>query len=517
MSRQSMGRVGGKRRTGAALQWTFIGGVLGLGCSAIFVLSLLILGVLELGSDTDGTTAEIAGFATDIPLPTADIQGTVDALMANNVSAGDVQLTVDAAVATAIEATQQAQPTQAVVVAPPTATPLAPIQFTATPDSSQPQPVATQATEQVLQPSGTQGSGSTAPSVDERLAVLATTLVVVDGGTFTMGTNTNEIRVAVDECQQRDNAQCQISYGQDSVPEHQVTLDTFQVEQFEVTNEQYVAFLNSRGPGSHRNGCSGQKCVDTASENENSLITFDSVNYDVSEFAANLPVVGVTWWGAQAYCQALGRRLPTEAEWERAARGPNNTIYPWGNEWVMTYARTNRPDPTQNIGPLEVGSFPSGAVSWANGSIYDMSGNVAEWVQDWYDAGYYSRPEASGLNPQGPATGVDRVVRGGSWDAVPFFARAVHRQHFRPTDTYLWLGFRCAADYVPETATQPLTTTNTTGGAVDPASLGPVPPTSEPEVQPTQPVDARPGLPTAAPSATPAANPTPIPAVPPGG
>lgn len=515
MSKQSMGRVGGRRAGGVAIQWIFIGGVLGLGCSVVFVLSLLTLGVLEISSDSNDSTTGLAGFSTDIPLPTADVQGTVDALMANNVGVADVQLTVDAAVSVAIQSTQQALPTQAIVNAPPTATPLAPLATTQpTADSSQPQIVSTQPTGgEVLQPSNT----GTTSFVDERLSVLATTLVLINGGTFTMGTNTSEIGAAVNECQQRDTAQCQMSMGQDSVPEHQVTLDNYQIEEYEVTNEQYVAFLNTLGPGAHRNGCSGQNCVDTASENDNSLITFDSVNYDVNEFAANLPVVGVSWWGAQAYCQALGRRLPTEAEWERAARGPNNTTYPWGNEWVMTYARTNRPDPTLNIGPLEIGSFSSGAAPWPNGSVYDMSGNVAEWVQDWYDAGYYARAEASGYDPQGPASGADRVVRGGSWDAVPFFARSAHRQHERPGETYLWLGFRCAADYVEQAVptTQPLTSTD--GGTVDPASLGPVAPTNEPEVQPTQPADARPSLPTAAPSATPAADATEIPAVPPGG
>ena len=78
-----------------------------------------------------------------------------------------------------------------------------------------------------------------------------------------------------------------------------------------------------------------------------------------------------------------------------------------------------------------------------------MAGNVAEWVYDYYQPTYYSQAESSGLNPTGPASGTDRVVRGGSWDSVPFFARSVHRQNERPTETTLWLGFRCAAD-IPE-------------------------------------------------------------------
>ncbi|HRF96461.1 MAG TPA: SUMF1/EgtB/PvdO family nonheme iron enzyme, partial [Aggregatilineales bacterium] len=82
----------------------------------------------------------------------------------------------------------------------------------------------------------------------------------------------------------------------------------------------------------------------------------------------------------------------------------------------------------------------------------------AEWVSDWYLANYYALPEASGINPQGPAVGTDRVVRGGSWDTRPFFVRTVHRQHFRPDVTSLDIGFRCAANYTPPT-TAPTTNT----------------------------------------------------------
>jgi hypothetical protein len=132
--------------------------------------------------------------------------------------------------------------------------------------------------------------------------------------------------------------------------------------------------------------------------------------------------------------------------------------------------------------------------------VLNMAGNAAEWVNDWYSANYYSLPEASGLNPQGPAVGTDRVVRGGSWDTRPFFVRTVHRQHFRPEETKNDVGFRCAADYVPPTTTAPTTNTNT--NTLGSPNVGPIIPT------PTA-ITGQPIMPTQA------ANPTPLPVVPP--
>ncbi|MEO0563943.1 MAG: SUMF1/EgtB/PvdO family nonheme iron enzyme, partial [Chloroflexota bacterium] len=190
----------------------------------------------------------------------------------------------------------------------------------------------------------------------------------------------------------------------------------------------------------------------TRNESETSNISFDSQSYDVNDVINNLPVVNVTWYGAVAYCESIGRRLPTEAEWEFAARGTDGRIYPWGNgPFDTTRAKTNRPI-TDN--PLDIGAVP--VASYANGAspfgLLDMAGNVAEWVNDWYGAAYYAQPDASGLDPQGPLGGTERVIRGGSWDAVPFFSRSVHRQSAVPNISEPWLGFRCAAD--PETQQQ---------------------------------------------------------------
>jgi formylglycine-generating enzyme required for sulfatase activity len=291
--------------------------------------------------------------------------------------------------------------------------------------------------------------------------------------------------------------------GEDSYPAHAVTLDTFDIETTEVTIQQYVAFLNTLGPSSHRNGCFNQKCIDTTSENDASQIIFDGLNYDVSAPIFNdFPAFSVTWFGARAYCEAIGRRLPTEAEWERAARGINNFIYPWGDNWDVTLARTNRPDPT-DVGARPVGSYPAGLSGFG---ALDMAGNVAEWVFDYYQANYYSQPAATGLNPTGPPSGTDRVIRGGSWDTPPFFARTVHRQNQRPDETFLWLGFRCAEEFDPNP--------NVQNALTNPSTLGSL--TGQtPAAEPTrEQIDAAPTLPPPPTSVVPA---TEIPAVPPGG
>lgn len=436
MARTNYGKVGGRRSGSAVWQWMIIGVVLGFACSAIMVLGLLIAGIINFG-EGEGTSA--ANLATNTPFV---VTATTDPLMPTQAP---------------VIITATSEPTDEISVQqvePPTAT-VAPTQ-TETPDEQTVLP--TNTPEVVQQNTGQQTAGGQS-EVPPLLAPIISDLVPIDGGTFQMGTTTQEIAIAVNECIQRDGGACVPSDGEDSIPAHQVTLDPFRIERTEVSNAQYVAFLNSLGAGSHLNGCGGTKCIDTQRENENSVIVFDSANYSVPEVFSNFPASGVTWYGAQAYCQAIGRRLPTEAEWERAARGLNNFLYPWGNEWIRANARVRVPSEGESDLAGEVGSTPGNISTFG---VQDMAGNVAEWVFDFYQSDYYlQNPNA--VNPQGPASGTTKVVRGGSWNTPPFFARSVHRQAYAPTDSLLFMGFRCADDVEDASAAT---------GTVDPASLG---------------------------------------------
>jgi len=274
------------------------------------------------------------------------------------------------------------------------------------------------------------------------VVVQTTELVNVAGAAFMMGTTAEEAQQAVDECALYGTT-CDIAWVTDSIPEHTVVVDSFRLELYEVSLEQYVQFLNSLGPESHSSGCSGQPCAQVNGEQENSYIVFDGTTYSVNPAVNTLPATWVTWYGADAYCRSIDRRLPTEAEWERAARGPQNLIYPWGNTFDAIRANSNQ----ANVG----GTSP--VTDYINGisafGVFNIAGNVQEWVSDWYGFDYYTQsPQA---NPTGPEAGLQKVLRGGSWDTGPLFLRTVHRRSAEPTSASSAIGFRCAADALSTT------------------------------------------------------------------
>jgi formylglycine-generating enzyme required for sulfatase activity len=207
----------------------------------------------------------------------------------------------------------------------------------------------------------------------------------------------------------------------DERPQRSVYLDEFTIDQVEVTNERYVAFVKFTG---HRNPPNPY--------GTGSLVSIDGIG--------QLPVVQTTWYDAKAYCSWAKKRLPTEAEWEKAARGTDGRLYPWGNE-PPTAKRANFDREWEDQHTLHaVGSLPNGDSPYG---VKDMAGNVREWISDWYDAEYYQH--APDQNPQGPdKKGVVRSIRGGSWHspASDITASARGRGGFA-LQTH-GTGFRCA-------------------------------------------------------------------------
>jgi serine/threonine-protein kinase len=229
----------------------------------------------------------------------------------------------------------------------------------------------------------------------------------------------------------------------DEAPEHTVYLDDYWIYKYEVTNEQFADFLNEQGNEIE----GGVTWLDA--DDEDVLIQQAGGEWAPESGYGDHPVVEVSSYGAQAYCEWAGGRLPTEAEWEKAARGSEGLTYPWGSTGV-TGNRANFCDvncdydwkvDSQDDGfsmTAPVGSFPDGASPYG---ALDMVGNVWEWVADWYDEDYYQNSPSQ--NPTGPASGTYRILRGGSWYDDERRLRASNRSRGDPDSSNNDLGFRC--------------------------------------------------------------------------
>lgn len=284
-------------------------------------------------------------------------------------------------------------------------------------------------------------------------------MVLIPAGEFQMGTNTSDINTLAEEFMSemghgdfsefkiadikdpgwRDTIQQEwngvLDVAKTETPAHEVFLDAFYIDVYEVTNAQYKKFIDA----------TGHKAPDFWNSS-----------------APNQPMVRVNWYDASAYAKWAGKRLPTEAEWEKAARGRLvGKKFPWGDQ---------NPDGSQcnfgdrnasfSIGGIKyeiVGSIggkklidgyedtaPVGSFSPNGYGLYDMAGNVSEWCADWYDSRYYANSPR--INPKGPDGGKEKVIRGGSCDAIPFLLRVAWRDKDTPDRPGYDRGFRCAMD-----------------------------------------------------------------------
>ena len=233
--------------------------------------------------------------------------------------------------------------------------------------------------------------------------------ILIPAGSFQMG---------CDSSNPAENG-CNNWWQTNELPLHTVTLDAYYIDKYEVTNARYKACVAA-------GGCTVPGSVDSSKR---------SPYYGTSTYA-DYPVLNVDWFQANAFCAWAGKRLPTEAEWEKAARGSSDTRkYPWGNS-APDCTKTNYDSCVGDTS--RVGSYPSGASPYG---VMDMAGNVDEWVQDWYDSSYYSVSPSN--NPQGPETGMYRVLRGGSWSYGDGFMRSADRGGAGPVGWYDDVGFRC--------------------------------------------------------------------------
>jgi formylglycine-generating enzyme required for sulfatase activity len=268
------------------------------------------------------------------------------------------------------------------------------------------------------------------------------TMIYIPAGEFTMGYSKEDI--------------ARLTNSNIQFVGHKVLVEGYWMDKTEVTNDMFTKFINET------------KYITDAEKRGNGRVALPMVYWQRVNGASwknprgpdtnlvgleNHPVVQVSWNDAKAYCEWAGRRLPTEAEWEKSARGTDMRLYPWGNDEpngefanlpdikFKEYIKLDFIKPNFNDGYIftaPVGSYPKGKSPYG---ILDMSGNVWEWVNDFFSEDYVQHPGTK--NPMGPTSGETHIIRGASWD-VEYGATSVHREMDWPTESSASLGIRCA-------------------------------------------------------------------------
>jgi iron(II)-dependent oxidoreductase len=237
-------------------------------------------------------------------------------------------------------------------------------------------------------------------------------MVLIPKGPFQMGSKKSMLELRPHDLFNTDRH----TLGPEN-PAHEVYLDSFYIDIYEVTNEAYAKFIKETD-GKEPRGWSNPKFKEPQQ-----------------------PVVGVSWKEAVTFCKWQNKRLPTEAEWEKAGRGKQHVIYPWGNTQPDS-SKLNYNNETKMT--TAVGSFESGKSSYG---VYDLSGNASEWVNDWHFPEYYLFSPKE--NPPGPEKGQYKIIRGGSWRNKAEGVDLVYRNATTPKNRSLAIGFRCARKATP--------------------------------------------------------------------
>lgn len=299
------------------------------------------------------------------------------------------------------------------------------------PDASGSRPVEAAASDAATAPSRTPtptgATDATSPSLP------GPPMILVPAGEFQMGVPDTDLEA-----------------GPEQRPRHKVILKAFLIDRYETTNGDYLKFVRASSTD-HPKTCYPAEAP--MKEHSPDARWRDDPEWNAPE----KPVIGVDWFDAFAYCAWAGKRLPTEAEWEKAAGGTDGRIYPWGEEPpALTPVGNFADESTKKLNPswrtirgyddgfphtAPVGSFPKGASPYG---VEDMAGNVWEWVYDWFRTSAYGDPVY--VDPRGPEEGDSRVARGGSWDSTPNLLKLRVRHTQFPAYRGIAIGFRCARD-----------------------------------------------------------------------
>jgi formylglycine-generating enzyme len=252
--------------------------------------------------------------------------------------------------------------------------------------------------------------------------------VLIEAGWFTMGSDADDLRFAASLCSAAENSPgtCSPEQFQDEEPAHRVRLSRYSIDRTEVSREAYRRCVLA-------NVCAPSRVPDT----------------DEGLGRPEYPVTGVTWAEARRYCGWTGGDLPTEAQWERAARGGGRRTFPWGRYYNSHLANlggaaggTDAADGFQYAAPVE--AFAEGRSQYG---LLNTAGNVWELTHDRYAPDYYRK--TGRVNPAGPEQGDQRVIRGGSWSSPPYTARVTERDKLAESESRPDVGFRCAYPYSP--------------------------------------------------------------------